>query len=188
MFWDCPSSNKWPPNLAVNKETKQLKKNPIFLCKSSWKFNKNKECDLTLKNLWITFQALDYKEKNILDLNDNDNLLTRLTYFKGGTLGLNTLDTLICCMHMLSELSQIMLQLANIISGFFPRNSSLVYVETIQSKLEIISCIAVGIIRSTEILKEIYWKISLHFLSSIQEYFPFMKASLNSNFTVILLC
>ena len=34
-------------------------------------------------------------------------------------LGLNTLDTPIHCMHMLSELSQIIPQLVNIISGFF---------------------------------------------------------------------
>jgi len=34
-FWDCPSSDKWPPHLAVDKETKQFKTDPIFPCKSS---------------------------------------------------------------------------------------------------------------------------------------------------------
>lgn len=42
IFWNCPSSNKWPPHLAVNKGTKQLKINPIFPCKFSWEFSKNK--------------------------------------------------------------------------------------------------------------------------------------------------
>ena len=32
----------------------------------------------------MTFQASDYKEKNFLDLNNNDNLPTRLTYSKDG--------------------------------------------------------------------------------------------------------
>ena len=34
MFWDCPSNDKWPSYLVVNKETKQLKINPIFSCRS----------------------------------------------------------------------------------------------------------------------------------------------------------
>ena len=59
-------------------------------------------------------------------------------------------------MHVLSELSQTMLQLANIVSSFFPRNPSLVYIETIQLKLEITSCIAIDIIKSIGILKVIY--------------------------------
>ena len=84
LFWNCPSSNKWPPHLAVDKKTKQLKTDPIFLCKSSWDFSKKEECDIILKNWQITFQALDYKGKNFLNLNDNDNLPTRLTYSKDG--------------------------------------------------------------------------------------------------------
>ena len=31
----------------------------------------------------MTFQALDYKEKNFLDLNNDNNLPTRPTYSKG---------------------------------------------------------------------------------------------------------
>jgi len=34
MFWDCPSNDKWHFYLVVNKETKQLKINPIFPCRS----------------------------------------------------------------------------------------------------------------------------------------------------------
>ena len=49
-FWDCLSSNKWPPHLAVDKKTKQLKINPIFLCKSSWDFSKKEEYNIILKN------------------------------------------------------------------------------------------------------------------------------------------
>jgi len=56
----------------------------IFPCKSSWEFSKKEECNLLLKNWQMTFQALDYKGKNFLDLNDDDNLPTRPTYSKGG--------------------------------------------------------------------------------------------------------
>ena len=83
-FWDCSSSNKQPPHLAVDKEIKQLKTDPIFLCKSSWYFSKKEEYDTILKNWQINFQALDYKGKNFLNLNNNDNLPTRPTYSKGG--------------------------------------------------------------------------------------------------------
>ena len=70
--------------MAVDKEIKQLKTDPIFLCKSSWYFSKKEEYDTILKNWQITFQALDYKGKNFLNLNNNDNLPTRPTYSKGG--------------------------------------------------------------------------------------------------------
>ena len=70
--------------MAVDKEIKQLKINPIFLCKSSWDFSKKEECDTILKNWQITFQASDYKGKNFLNLNNNDNLPTRPTYSKDG--------------------------------------------------------------------------------------------------------
>ena len=58
--------------------------NFIFPCKSSWEFNKKEECDLLLKKWQMTFQASYYKGKIFLDLNNNDNLPTRLTYSKGG--------------------------------------------------------------------------------------------------------
>ena len=65
LFWDYLSSHKWPPHLAVDKETKKFKTDSIFLCKSSWDFSK-KECDIILKNWKIIFQALDFKGKNLL--------------------------------------------------------------------------------------------------------------------------
>ena len=59
----------------------------------------------------MTFQALDYKRKNFLDLNDDDNLPTRPTYSKGGAwLKYFGHSNMLC--------AQIMPQLANIISGF----------------------------------------------------------------------
>ena len=33
-FWDCPSSDKWPSYLLVNKESKHLKPSPVFSSKS----------------------------------------------------------------------------------------------------------------------------------------------------------
>ena len=42
-FWDCPSCNNWALHCIVDKETKQFNLVLIFLCKSSWDFNrKNK--------------------------------------------------------------------------------------------------------------------------------------------------
>ena len=45
-FWDCPSSIKWLPYSAVDKETKWLNIDFIFPCKLSWDFSKNEECNL----------------------------------------------------------------------------------------------------------------------------------------------
>ena len=70
--------------MVVDKGTKQLKIDPIFPCKFSWEFSKKEEYNSLLKNWQITFQALNYKGKNFLDLNDDDNLPTRPTYSKGG--------------------------------------------------------------------------------------------------------
>ena len=55
LFWDCLSSNKWPSHLTVDKETKQLKTDSIFLCKSLRYFSKKEECDIILKNWQMTF-------------------------------------------------------------------------------------------------------------------------------------
>ena len=79
----------------------------------------------------MTFQVLDYKGKNFIDLNGDDHSPTKPTYLKGGT-WLN----LICVPQ---ELLQIMLQLVNIILDSSSKNPSLVHAENIQSKQEIIS-------------------------------------------------
>ena len=71
-------------------------------------------------------------------------------------LGLNISDTPILCMYMLSEPLLITSQLANIVPDSFPKNSSLVHIETIQSNHSIISCMNIGSIRNIGIPKEIH--------------------------------
>jgi len=68
--------------LAVNKETKQLNIDSNFLCKSSWNFSKKEECDSILQNWQMTFQALDYKGNNFLNLVNDNNSPIRPTYSK----------------------------------------------------------------------------------------------------------
>jgi len=84
-FWDFPSSAKWPPHLAVDKETKQLKIDSIFPCKLSWDFNKKEECNNIIYKWQMIFQALEYKGKHFLELKDDDNIPVKPTYSKGGT-------------------------------------------------------------------------------------------------------
>jgi len=71
--------------LAVDKETKQFNIEPIFPCKSLWDFSKKEEYDSILHNWQMSFQVLDYKEKNFLDLVDDNNLPTIPTYTKGSS-------------------------------------------------------------------------------------------------------
>jgi len=49
-FWNCPSHDKWPSHLVVDKKTKQFKIDPILYNKSSWKFSNKEECDIILKS------------------------------------------------------------------------------------------------------------------------------------------
>ena len=64
-----------------SKRLNNLKPGPLFSCK----FSKKKECASILKKQQITFQALDYKRKNFLDLNNNNNLCIKLTYSEDNT-------------------------------------------------------------------------------------------------------
>ena len=63
------------------KRLNNLKLGLLFLCK----FSKKEECASILKKQQITFQALDYKRKNFLDLNNNNNLCIKLTYSEDNT-------------------------------------------------------------------------------------------------------
>jgi len=81
---DCPSSAEWLSHLAVNKETKQLKIDLSFPCKSLWDFSKKEECNDIICEWQMTFQASEYKGKHFLELNDNNNIPVKPTYSKGG--------------------------------------------------------------------------------------------------------
>jgi len=70
---------------VVNKETKAFNSILLLSCKTLWDFNKKSESDDIL-NIWkMTFQALDLKGNQFLDLLDNNNNIIELSYAKGGS-------------------------------------------------------------------------------------------------------
>jgi len=68
----------------VDKESKHIKTDPIFLSKTSWEFSRKEECDTIVKQWQMYFQASEYKGRNFLELNDNDHQPICPTYSKGG--------------------------------------------------------------------------------------------------------
>jgi len=82
-FMECPSYLKWHFHKKVNKETKTFNLTSLYLCKTSWDFNKKSESDDTLKVWKITFQTSDLKGNQFLDLLDNNNNIIKLSYVKG---------------------------------------------------------------------------------------------------------
>jgi len=71
-FWDCPSCDKWTLHDMVDKEMKKFNLIPIFPCKSSWDFNRKKECNEIINNWKMMFQASDANGGFFLDLLDDD--------------------------------------------------------------------------------------------------------------------
>jgi len=66
----------------VDKETKNYNLSPLFPCKSSWNFDRKKECDNIL-NMWkMMFQASDTKGSNFLDLCDDEGCPIKPSYSK----------------------------------------------------------------------------------------------------------
>ena len=60
-FWDCFSNDNWTLHSIVDKEIKEFNLISLLPYKSSWNFNRKKECDDIL-NMWkMTFQASDKK-------------------------------------------------------------------------------------------------------------------------------
>jgi len=58
---------------------------PLFSSKMLWDFSKKSECNNIL-NIWkMTFQASDLKEKQFLDLLDENNNIIVPSYTKGGS-------------------------------------------------------------------------------------------------------
>ena len=72
-FWDCLSCNNWTLHYIVDKEIKKFDLISIFSYKSLWKFDKKNKYDKILNNLKMTFQALNAKGRQFLELFD-DNL------------------------------------------------------------------------------------------------------------------
>ena len=74
--------------MLVDKETKSFKINLILPSKLSWEFSRKEECDSIIQKWQMIFQALEFKERKFLKLNDNDNTPIHPTYVptyaKGG--------------------------------------------------------------------------------------------------------
>ena len=81
-FWNCSDSIKWLLYLLVDKESKCIKIVSIFLSKMSQEFSRKEECNTIFKQQQIYFQALEYKRRNFLELNNNDYQSICPTYSK----------------------------------------------------------------------------------------------------------
>jgi len=81
-FWNCSSDNKWPLYLLVDKKLKLHNISSILSSKTSWDFSRKKECDSIVKKWQMHFQVSNYKRRNFLNLNDNDNNFICPTYLK----------------------------------------------------------------------------------------------------------
>jgi len=83
-FWECSSYLNWHLHKVVDKETKAFNLTPLFPCKTLYDFSKKRESG-DIINIWkMTFQASDLKEKQFLDLLDNNNNIIKLSYIKEG--------------------------------------------------------------------------------------------------------
>ena len=83
-FWECPSKLRWRLHSDIDKDSKSFSTSPSYLTKLSWDYCKKIDCNDSL-NLWkMTFQALDGKGKNFLDLLDDNFNPIEPHYAKGG--------------------------------------------------------------------------------------------------------
>ena len=83
-FWECPSHLDWHLHKAVDLETKVFNPTPAYLCKISWDYSKKSECN-DISNTWkMTFQASDGKNRQFLDLLDNNSNNIEPSYIKRG--------------------------------------------------------------------------------------------------------
>ena len=83
-FWECPSKLRWRFHYDADKDSKSFSVSPSYPTKISWDFCKKSNCD-ELTKLWkMTFQALDGKDNQFLDLLDDDLNIIEPSYSKDG--------------------------------------------------------------------------------------------------------
>jgi len=82
-FWECPSHLKWRLHKDIDKDSKSFNPTPSFPCKISWDYYRKLDCDNITKQWRMTFQASDGKEKQFLDLLDDDLNTIEPAYTKG---------------------------------------------------------------------------------------------------------
>jgi len=78
------SNKKWPLYMLVDKDTKEFNLTFLYPCKTSWDFSKKKECDNIIRNWQMFFQMSNFKEKQFLDLLDDDFNTIEPLCIKGG--------------------------------------------------------------------------------------------------------
>ena len=83
-FWECPSKLKWKLHHEVDKDSKLFVVTPSFPSKTSWEFCKKSDSDDLIKLWKMMFQASDGKDKNFLELLDDDLNVIEPSYTKGG--------------------------------------------------------------------------------------------------------
>ena len=83
-FWECSSHFKWRLHNDVDKDSKSFNPAPSFSCKISWDHYRKLDCDDIIKQWRMTFQALDRKGKQFLDLLDDDFNTIEPAYTRGG--------------------------------------------------------------------------------------------------------
>ena len=79
-FQKYPSQYNWLLHKVVDKKTKLFKSIPQYPCKLSQNFSKKSKCNKILLLWKITFQALDLKRQQFLDLYNEDNNLLEPLY------------------------------------------------------------------------------------------------------------
>ena len=81
-FWECLSHLKWRLHKDVDKDSKSFNLTPSFPCKTSWDYCRKLDCNNIIKQWRMTFQASDRKEKQFLNLLDNNFNTIKLAYTK----------------------------------------------------------------------------------------------------------
>ena len=82
-FWECSSRLKWRLHKDVDKDSKSFNPTPSFPCKISWDYCKKLDCDNIIKQWRMTFQTLDRKGKQFLDLLDDNFNIIEPAYTRG---------------------------------------------------------------------------------------------------------
>jgi len=83
-FWECSSCLNWNLHKTVDRDSKSFNPSPMYPCKMSWDYCKKKDCNDIINHWKMTFQVSDGRERQFLDLvNDNLNVVEP-SYTKGG--------------------------------------------------------------------------------------------------------
>ena len=84
-FWECPSQLRWRLHKSTDRDLKSFKPIPILPSKISWNYCKKVDSDNNIKLWKMTFQALDGKGRQFLNLVDNNLETIELSYTKGSS-------------------------------------------------------------------------------------------------------